>query len=72
LNRGYYVPAGLLDDDPDVRPTSHIFTESKASCYTITDYLPQSMHYGDGLTDRVVDQPVTPTKNNFCSNADYN
>jgi len=52
---GYYVPAGLMDDDPGVRPDRHIFTESKASCYAITDELPQHKHYGDGDTSRVVD-----------------
>lgn len=35
------VPAGSLDSDPGIRPQTHIFTESKASWFTITDDLPQ-------------------------------
>ena len=35
------VPAGLLDDDPGVRPDKHIFVELKAPWFTITDPLPQ-------------------------------
>jgi len=51
----YYVPAGLLDDDPGVRPSKHIFVESKAEQYAIHDDLPQCTHYGDGDLTRVVD-----------------
>jgi hypothetical protein len=35
------VPAGLLDDDPQVRPRLHVFTSSKAPWWDITDGLPQ-------------------------------
>ena len=35
------IPAGLLDDDPVVRPMLHVFTSSRASWWTITDDLPQ-------------------------------
>jgi len=35
------VPAGALDDDPEVRPIVHIHTASKAQWYEITDALPQ-------------------------------
>ena len=35
------VPAGLLDDDPVVRPLLHVFTSSKAPWWEITDGLPQ-------------------------------
>lgn len=52
---GYYVPAGLLDDDPGVRPEKHIFVESKVADYVIGDKLPQVEHYGDGKLDRVVE-----------------
>jgi len=55
----YYVPAGLLDDDPGVRPSKHIFVESKAEQYEIHDDLPQCTHYGDGDLSRVVDTVVT-------------
>ncbi len=35
------VPAGLLDDDPGLRPDKHIFVEVKSPWYAITDDLPQ-------------------------------
>jgi len=35
------VPAGLLDDDPNVRPRLHVFTSSSAPWWTIHDDLPQ-------------------------------
>lgn len=35
------VPAGLLDDDPQMRPDKHIFVEAKSSWFAITDDLPQ-------------------------------
>lgn len=35
------VPAGLLDDDPQLRPDKHIFVDTKSSCFSITDNLPQ-------------------------------
>jgi hypothetical protein len=35
------VPAGLLDDDPNVRPLLHVFTSSRAHWWTIRDDLPQ-------------------------------
>ena len=35
------IPAGLLDDDPGVRPLLHVFTSSRAPWWTITDNLPQ-------------------------------
>jgi len=35
------VPAGLLDDDPGVRPALHMFVGSKASWWEITDDAPQ-------------------------------
>ena len=35
------VPAGLLDDDPGVRPLLHVFTSSKAPWWEIADDLPQ-------------------------------
>src|SRR5215510_5494497 len=33
--------AGLLDDDPGVRPRLHVFTSSKAPWWEINDDLPQ-------------------------------
>jgi hypothetical protein len=35
------LPLGCLDTDPDVRPTMHIFVDSKAPWHEITDSLPQ-------------------------------
>ncbi len=37
----WYVPAGALDDDPNVRPDKHIYVELKAPWDTITGDLPQ-------------------------------
>ncbi len=37
----YFVPAGLLNDDPGVKPALHIFVGSKAPWWDITDDLPQ-------------------------------
>lgn len=36
-----FVPAGLLDGDPRVRPAFHAFVRSKAPWWDITDGLPQ-------------------------------
>jgi hypothetical protein len=35
------ILAGLLDDDPGLRPDKHIFVECKADWFSITDGLPQ-------------------------------
>ncbi len=35
------LAAGLLDDDPELRPDKHIFIEIKAPWFTISDTLPQ-------------------------------
>ncbi|OAF05240.1 hypothetical protein AYJ54_22630 [Bradyrhizobium centrolobii] len=35
------IAAGLLDDDPEVRPRLHVFTSSRAPWWTIQDDLPQ-------------------------------
>jgi hypothetical protein len=35
------LPIGCLDTDPGVKPTMHIFVDSKAPWYEITDSLPQ-------------------------------
>jgi hypothetical protein len=35
------VPAGLLDDDPHLRPDKHIFVDVKSPWFGITDNLPQ-------------------------------
>jgi hypothetical protein len=40
-----HVPAGLLRDDPGVRPRSHIFVASRSPLTTIADGLPQHETY---------------------------
>ena len=35
-----YMPAGLLDGDPEVRPQAHFFTRSRAVWFEITDGVP--------------------------------
>ena len=37
----FEIAAGLLDDDPQLRPDKHIFVELKADWFQITDRLPQ-------------------------------
>ena len=37
----FEIPAGLLDDDPGVRPDRHIFVERKSAWLEITDEIPQ-------------------------------
>ncbi len=37
----YFVPAGLFDDDPGVKPALHMFVGSKAPWWEIGDDLPQ-------------------------------
>jgi hypothetical protein len=37
----FELPAGLLDDDPGLRPDKHIFVDRKAPWHDITDSLPR-------------------------------
>jgi hypothetical protein len=37
----FEIPAGLLDDDPGLRPGKHIFVELKAPWHEIADALPR-------------------------------
>ncbi len=46
------VPAGLLDDDPLVRPRLHVFTASRAPWWTIADALPQYEKWVPGYEPR--------------------
>ena len=41
----FALALGTLDDDPGVRPSRHIFVESKAPWFDITDALPQYATY---------------------------
>jgi hypothetical protein len=43
------IPAGLLDDDPGIRPRLHVFTSSKAPWWEITDGLPQHPKWVPGF-----------------------
>lgn len=43
------VPAGLLEDDPGVRPRLHVFTSSKAPWWEIADHLPQHPKWVPGF-----------------------
>jgi len=45
----YFVPAGLLDDDPGVKPALHMFVGSKAPWWEITDDLPQFEEWPPGF-----------------------
>lgn len=47
--RHWYVPAGLLDDDPGIRPQAHIFADSKARWHEISDALPRFEGYPPGM-----------------------
>lgn len=37
----FEIPAGLLDDDPQLRPDKHIYVDTKSVWFAITDQLPQ-------------------------------
>jgi hypothetical protein len=37
----FEVPAGALDDDPQLRPDRHIFVELKSPWFEIADHLPR-------------------------------
>ena len=37
----FEIPAGLLEDDPGLRPDKHIFVECSSAWFAITDALPQ-------------------------------
>ncbi|HEY4184596.1 MAG TPA: GFA family protein [Polyangia bacterium] len=47
------LPLGTLDDDPGVRPTAHVFVDSKAVWFEITDGLPQ---FPEGIVARDQEQ----------------
>jgi len=45
------VPAGLLDDDPGIKPSVHIYVGSKAPWHDICDDLPQFEEQPPGRKD---------------------
>ena len=48
-SRLVHISLGTLCDTPSIRPTEHIFVESKAPWFTIADDLPQyARHVADG------------------------
>jgi hypothetical protein len=49
------IPAGLLDDDPGVRPRLHVFTRSKAPWWDIADDLPQHETWVPGFAPKQAD-----------------
>lgn len=55
-----FVPAGNLEEDPQIAPRMHIFAGSKAPWYTITDDLPQHETCPPGYDAPRIDRPVLP------------
>ena len=43
-----HVAMGTLVDEPDIRPSMHIFVDSKAPWHVITDDLPQHLGFPPG------------------------
>jgi hypothetical protein len=43
------IPAGLLDDDPQIRPRLHVFASSRAPWWSIRDDLPQHEKWVPGF-----------------------
>ena len=58
------VPAGLLDDDPVVRPMLHVFTRSRAPWWTITDDLPQHATWVPGYAPSDAQAATAPALDN--------
>ena len=54
------VPAGLLDDDPGVRPMLHVFASSRAPWWKIADDLPQHAKWVPGYEPKNADAPAAP------------
>lgn len=55
------IPAGVLDDDPGIRPSAHIYTTSQAPWYRITDDLPRHDYYPGADAPAVVRAPPAPS-----------
>jgi hypothetical protein len=55
------VPAGLLDDDPGIRPMLHVFASSCAPWWTIADDLPQHAKWVPGYEPKNAGTPASPT-----------
>ena len=65
-----FVPAGLLDDDPQIRPQTHIFVASKAPWHDIADALPRFDAYPPGAGEAVAfsrrSEPAAGTVRGSC------
>ena len=48
------IPGGLLDDDPQVIPSQHIFVGDKAPWWEITDDKPQHEAYPPGVDPTII------------------
>ena len=72
-----FVPAGNFDEDPGVRPLSHIFVASKAPWYEIRDALPQFDAYPPGVDVAVLpdrppfDPPGPPRGSCLCGGVTF-
>jgi hypothetical protein len=55
-----FLPAGLLDGDPGVRPGLHFFTRSKAPWFEITDGVPAIPGLPAGMEDPKLPTPPRP------------
>jgi hypothetical protein len=45
MTDSYFVSAGSLDDDPEIRPDKHIFVKDKCQWFNIIDDIPQIESY---------------------------
>jgi hypothetical protein len=65
-----YVPAGLLDDDPRIAPSAHIFAGSKAPWHEIADDVPRFDEfppgYGAGLPSARATEPAPGVVRGAC------
>lgn len=72
-----FMPAGNFDDDPGLRPISHIFVASKAPWFDIEDDLPRFDAFPPGvdapaLADRPpLDPPGAPRGSCLCGGVTY-
>lgn len=55
------MPAGVLDDDPGVRPAAHIFVADLAPWYPIADSLPRHDYYPGAHTPAVASTSPPPS-----------
>ena len=51
-----FVPAGILEGDPGIRPEYHMFAASRADWFPITDTLPRHDRFPPGFGDDAIEQ----------------